>query len=55
MIDGVFNSQVEAHNVAEQEFNYYDASKEFYEKSLALQKQPNRNNLDTGMKDMIIF
>lgn len=39
LIDGSYDSQSEAHNVAEQEFNYLDASKEFYEKSVALQKK----------------
>lgn len=39
LIDGNCNSQAEAHVCAEKEYNYYNASKEFYEKLEVHKKQ----------------
>lgn len=52
LIDGSCNNQAQAHEFTEQKYNYYNASKEFYEKSVALLKQPIN---DSAMKDMDIF
>lgn len=41
LIDGSCSSQAIAHKMAEQEYNYYIASKEFYEKLVSLQKKSN--------------
>ena len=55
LIEGLCDCQAAAHKTAEQKYNYYDASKEFYGKLSGLQKQSLNAFSETTTKVMDIF
>lgn len=55
LIECSYSSQAKAHDAAEQKFNYYDASKEFYDKSVVPQNQSEQSRLKTTTEKMKAF
>lgn len=55
LIDGSCSSQADAHRIAEEKYNYYDASKEFYDSLAAPSKKSTQSKSNTELKDLNSF